>query len=123
MFLSRSIWNLYTSFAKSRFTLIEMGIIEQRSKKYLKKRIKFSPEDPEYPFKVRRRVERMTMTTNKILLKKFNSLSRSPNLFPVSLIFNVNLVFLPVYKTISNAFPEAILTPLQAVFSSPRPKL
>jgi hypothetical protein len=66
---------LYTNFAKSRFTLILIGIIDDKSRKYLKKIIRLSEKVPLNPLKIMSIPDKETITTNKILLKKLSDKS------------------------------------------------
>jgi hypothetical protein len=91
-------------------------MIDDKSKKYLKNIIRLSENVPLNPLNKINIPDNATITTNKILLKKFSDISNCPN-FPVTyLMFNDSLVCFPVYIIINKAFPEAILTPLHAVF-------
>lgn len=72
MNLSLSISNLYTSLAKSKFTRILIGIMEDNNKKYLKNNMKFSPVLPSKPLIRINIKESKTMTVNNILLKKLS---------------------------------------------------
>ena len=59
---------MYTSLAKSKFTLILIGIMAERSKKYLKNKINISYADPVNPLKQISIKDKRTIIPNKILL-------------------------------------------------------
>ena len=59
---------MYTSLAKSKFTLILIGIMAERSKKYLKNKINISNADPVNPLKQISIKDKRTIIPNKILL-------------------------------------------------------
>jgi len=73
-----------------------IGIIEDRSKKYLKNKINVYPTLPPDPLIKISINESSTITVNKILLKKLSYPSNFPNLVYDFFIFNDNLVSLPV---------------------------
>jgi len=73
-----------------------IGIMEDKSKKYLKNIIKLSENDPLNPLKSISIPDRATITENRILLKKFRDKSNWPNFPKTYLMFKDSFVCFPV---------------------------
>jgi len=107
--------------AKSRFTLNEIGIIDERRRTYLKN---YNSKSPWSPFIATIPTDKHTINMKRNLEIVFSSLSIFPYLVVGSLSFIMALVSLPVYITIARMYPlEARTVLAHMVFSNVRASL